>query len=109
MGLAVIFLKKSKRRLKISAYTWPVFEYKRIRLFLSVYSIQSIHQNFHNNPYFKKFIPLAINQIMCGNLCAEENISRNYDSHQIALVTRCERSSLYDYSLLPNFVYSHQY
>ncbi len=33
---------KSKRRSKISAYFIPVFEYKRMRLFLSVYSMYKI-------------------------------------------------------------------
>ena len=28
--------------------------------------IQSMHQNFHKNPNFKKFIPFVMNKIMCG-------------------------------------------
>ncbi len=34
---------KSKRRPKISTYSFAVFEYKRIRLFLSVYSMFSVY------------------------------------------------------------------
>ena len=39
---------KSKRRPKISAYLFAFFEYKRMRLFLSVYSsiVCGFHQRF---------------------------------------------------------------
>ncbi len=37
--LQVYFVFKNKRRWKISAYFHVIFEYKRMRLFLSVYSI----------------------------------------------------------------------
>ncbi len=39
LRLQVYFVFKNKRRWKISAYFYVFFEYKRMRLFLSVYSI----------------------------------------------------------------------